>query len=342
MRGEVPTIRPAVPKPRGDAEWFAETIGGLRPTLHHANRQSSICNHQFEAVYEYDVYGQVAASDPNHPNRFMFTGREFDTETGLYYYRARYYNPTIGRFLQTDPIGYADGMNTYTYCHNDPVGCSDPSGALALVSPDAPWYSWPYTRDRGCAPLVPSTWSINDFFNYYRYGPWLGGAPIPVSLKEIGLFERFEGSVTDILNYKGRMIEYAHDLAVTTMEKDQSSAAYVETFTIKYDFARNWVGLIGMLATSNPLVVLGGGEVVAYTAIKVTQKADAEGHAIDVWEYEVDILFSMSDSFSDPGDFFDYSPEVLEWAGCAPYEIYQSWTWGYAGQVAPGKTGFWD
>ena len=44
-------------------------------------------------IYEYSVYGQVAASDPNHPNRFMFTGREFDKETGLYYYRARYYNP---------------------------------------------------------------------------------------------------------------------------------------------------------------------------------------------------------------------------------------------------------
>jgi len=56
-------------------------------------------------LYEYSIYGQVAASDPNHPNRFLFTGREFDAETGLYYYRARYYNPEIGRFLQTDPAG---------------------------------------------------------------------------------------------------------------------------------------------------------------------------------------------------------------------------------------------
>ena len=80
--------------------------------------------------YEYSVYGQVAASDPNHPNRFMFTGREFDRDTGLYYYRARYYNPEIGRFLQTDPIGYGDGMNWYAYCHSNPINCADPSGQV--------------------------------------------------------------------------------------------------------------------------------------------------------------------------------------------------------------------
>ncbi|MDI9433217.1 MAG: RHS repeat-associated core domain-containing protein [Planctomycetota bacterium] len=111
------------------ADWDGDqAIGGPRPTLHHANRQSSIRNHQSEAVYEYDVYGQVAASDPNHPNRFMFTGRRFDPETGLYYYRARYYNPSIGRFLQTDPIGYADGLNWHAYCHNNPVWGVDPFG----------------------------------------------------------------------------------------------------------------------------------------------------------------------------------------------------------------------
>jgi RHS repeat-associated protein len=53
----------------------------------------------------------------------MFTGRQFDIETGLYYYRARYYNPYIGRFLQTDPVGYG-----YAYCGNNPLGRVDPSG----------------------------------------------------------------------------------------------------------------------------------------------------------------------------------------------------------------------
>jgi RHS repeat-associated protein len=85
-------------------------------------------------VYEYDVYGRLGASDASHPNRFMFTGREYDKETGLYYYRARYYNPQIGRFLQTDPIGYGDGMNWYRYCWNNPIGMSDASGRTSEVS----------------------------------------------------------------------------------------------------------------------------------------------------------------------------------------------------------------
>ena len=78
--------------------------------------------------YEYSAYGQVAASDPNHPNPYMFTGRRFDIETGLYYYRARYYNPHIGRFMQTDPVGYDDGINWYLYCNNNPLGFVDPYG----------------------------------------------------------------------------------------------------------------------------------------------------------------------------------------------------------------------
>jgi len=83
-------------------------------------------------TYEYSVYGQVAASEPEFlTNPYMFIGRRFDIETGLYYYRARYYNPHIGRFMQTDPIGCGDGINWYLYCGNNPLAFVDPSGTLS-------------------------------------------------------------------------------------------------------------------------------------------------------------------------------------------------------------------
>ena len=79
--------------------------------------------------YEYSAYGQVWAEYSDFiVNPYMFTGRRFDYETGLYYYRARYYNPYIGRFLQTDPIGYGAGINWYAYCGNNPVNRADPAG----------------------------------------------------------------------------------------------------------------------------------------------------------------------------------------------------------------------
>jgi RHS repeat-associated protein len=86
--------------------------------------------------YLYNAYGEVTFLDTNGSsivsstigNRILFSGREFDAETGLYYYRTRYYSADMGRFLQRDPMEDDDLSNLYAYVENDPINSFDPFG----------------------------------------------------------------------------------------------------------------------------------------------------------------------------------------------------------------------
>jgi RHS repeat-associated protein len=78
-------------------------------------------------TYRYDSFGNLTASSGSIANRFQYTAREFDPETGLYYYRARYYDSATGRFLSEDPIQFVTGA-PYFYASNSPLNFADPSG----------------------------------------------------------------------------------------------------------------------------------------------------------------------------------------------------------------------
>jgi len=82
-------------------------------------------------TYSFDSFGSLPASTGSITNPFRFTGREFDAETGIYYYRARYYDQNIGRFNSEDPIGFNGENNFYRYALNNPVIFTDPSGKAA-------------------------------------------------------------------------------------------------------------------------------------------------------------------------------------------------------------------
>jgi RHS repeat-associated protein len=79
-------------------------------------------------TYTYDSFGKLTASSGSITNRFQYTAREFDSETALYYYRARYYDPNAGRFLSEDPIRFRGGLDFYLYVGNSPATFTDPFG----------------------------------------------------------------------------------------------------------------------------------------------------------------------------------------------------------------------
>jgi RHS repeat-associated protein len=147
----------------GSDQPLAREDGSGALTYYNADGLGSIVKRSSQAgavahEYRYDAWGsiEVGSSEAGH----AFTGREWDPETRLYYYRARYYDPTLGRFASEDLPRIDDAFRRYSYVRNSPAVYRDPSGWWETRGPGPdPNMAGPYT---GCGgdgfpvPVVPT------------------------------------------------------------------------------------------------------------------------------------------------------------------------------------------
>jgi RHS repeat-associated protein len=147
---------------------------------------------------EYDSYGNGSSS----LTRYGYTGRESDEQTGLYYYRARWYDASIGRFISEDPVGFSGGINFYAYVKNNPLNLIDPEGTQFRADRDRPGDQYPGMKEP-YQPGKPDWRELRCAFvglanQLDGYNPWLTG--------EVGagvhilVLPGFNGSIGAMLN----------------------------------------------------------------------------------------------------------------------------------------------
>ena len=116
--------------------WISIERTGITQFYHHdgLNSVTAMTNssQSISASYQYDAFGIPFNLTTTDTYTFLYTGRELDSDTGLYNYRARLYQPEMGRFIQEDPLKFQDNTNLYIYTSSDPINYIDPRGGARV------------------------------------------------------------------------------------------------------------------------------------------------------------------------------------------------------------------
>jgi RHS repeat-associated protein len=226
--------------------------------------------------YRYDAYGnvrtfnssQVESQTSQISNPWKFSSKEYDVETGLYYFTRRYYDPSIGRFVTTDPLGVTDGVNMYGYAGANPIMFVDPSGLLAKNTGKnsfahglgAGWALYNSFTD------ISDTWGnnkielINPFTklsgNFFAYELLMGA--FHAAGVTVGIPASFLSG--DIYHDYGNIMDGARNLAISGM--DMSGGFYTKGYA--ESMAKDILDTTGQAtgAIDNPSQIFGFGSLV--------------------------------------------------------------------------------
>jgi RHS repeat-associated protein len=205
--------------------------------------------------YTYGPFGESASlTGVTHG----YTGQRYDAETGLYYYKMRYYSPKIGRFLQPDPIGMAGGINLYCYVGNSPTTANDPLG-LVPVSALGMTEIYPNQRDPVSSAILALALSI---IGTGAFNLWLKDQSIDVPMDDSVASNNIRGAEGErltraFLAYVGAKIltpgPRKVEAEVFTIPTPQNPFPNVETFNSIADVVINIAGINGIVEvkTSN-------------------------------------------------------------------------------------------
>ncbi len=160
-------------------------------------------------------YDESGIPGSGNLGRFQYTGQAWFPELGMSYYKARFYSPGLGRFMQTDPLGYKDGLNWYNYVHNDPINSRDPTGKLSIYCTTTVSFTYDNPFFPGSSYTTTETsceyYSDPGDFNPGGGDPWGGGGggnggspaqppaapPAPPTNKPCQSSESFAGQVAE-------------------------------------------------------------------------------------------------------------------------------------------------